>query len=130
MRPIAGDASSISAAAKDRSGTILAYLNAGPGSGNEQLSTWASFRIDHLRAEGDGSVHEAGQAVGLAFRGGHGSCVLDDYVTRVKSHHYREIACLVQGRTTLSSIVATALVSAWPTYGTQLERAVGAWQVR
>jgi hypothetical protein len=55
---------------------------------------------------------------------------MDDYITRRKGHHYREVACLVQGRTTASVIVAAVLVSEWPTYGPQLIRAIESWQVR
>jgi hypothetical protein len=55
--------------------------------------------------------------------------VSDTYVTAVADHHYREIACFVQGRTTASVIVATVLARAWPTYGRQLERVIDAWQV-
>ena len=130
MRSVAGDPYSVSAALKDRNGTVLVYLNAGPKTGNEQMSNWPSFRIDHLREEPNRSVHMDAHASGLNFRGGKGSCVLDDYVTRVKAHHYREIACLVQGRTAESVIVAAALVSAWPEYAPQLEHAVQSWQVR
>ncbi len=130
LRPIPGDAYSVSAALKNRKGIYLVYLNAGPKTGSEEMSTWPSFRVEHLQGEGNTSVHEDGHASGIAFRGGKGSCVVDDYVTRVKGHHYREIACFAQGRTTASVIVAAALTSAWPTYGPQLERAVEAWQVR
>jgi hypothetical protein len=130
MRRIPGDSYSVSAALKDRSGTYLVYLNAGPKTGNEQMSNWPSFRVDHLREEPNRTVHMDAHASGLTFRGGKGSCVMDDYLTRVKAHHYREIACLVRGRTAESVIVAAALVSAWPKYAPSLERAVQSWQVR
>jgi hypothetical protein len=45
-------------------------------------------------------------------------------------HHYREVACFVQGQTTASVIVAAALVSEWPRYAPQLIRAIESWQVR
>ena len=93
------------------------------------MSNWPSFRIAHLTGEGDVSVHEDAHASGLTFRGGRGSCVIDDYITHVKAHHYREIACFVQGRATASVIVAAALASAWPKYAPELKRAVEAWQV-
>lgn len=130
MRPISGDSYSVSAALKDRNGTELMYLNAGPKTGNEQMSNWPSFRIDHLREELNRSVREDARGSDLAFRGGQGSCVIDDYITRVKAHHYREIACFVQGRTTESVIVAAVLARVWPKYAPQLERAVETWQVR
>ena len=130
MQPITGDPYAVAAARKDAAGRFLTYLDAGPSNGGEQVRGWPSFRIAHLRDEGDTSVNETGAASGLAFRGGNGSCVIDDYVTRVKNNHYREIACIAQGRTTTSVIVAAALASRWAQYAPQLERAIAAWQVR
>ena len=53
----------------------------------------------------------------------------DDYLTGVKVHHYREIACFVQGRTTASVVVAAALESNWTRAAPLLERAVEAYRV-
>jgi hypothetical protein len=131
MRRIPSDAWSVSAALRDRAGKVtLVYLNAGPKTGGERMRDWPSFRLDHLREEQARAVHEEARASGIAFRGGKGSCVVDDYMTRRESHHYREIACFVQGRTTASVIVAAALVSQWPRYRSQLVRAIESWQVR
>ncbi len=129
LKLIPGDPTSVSAAARNQSSVIVAYLNDGPRQGNEQARTWPSFRLAHLRDESDSSVHEDGQAFGVAFRGGTGSCVLDDYVTHVGSHHYREIACFAVGKTSSDVIVATALDSDWTTYASELVRAVEAWQL-
>ena len=130
MQPEKGDASSVSAVLRDRNGTVLLYLNGGPSTGSPNMASWPAFRLDHLREEHNRSVHEDAHAALLAFRGGKGSCVIDDYVTSRAPHHYREIACLVQGRSTASVLIAAALVQAWPTYASQLERAIEAWQVR
>ena len=130
MHRTTGDPYAVAAAQKDAAGTFLTYLEAGPSNGGEQVRGWPSFRIAHLREEGDTSVNETAAASGLAFRGGNGSCVIDDYVTRVRSHHYREIACIAQGKTTTSVIVASALASRWAQYAPELERAVAAWEVR
>jgi hypothetical protein len=130
MRPTAGDATSVSVALEDAQGTFLEYLNAGPPSGGERIGSWTTFRLAHLRAEGDTSVSRDAQSFRLALRGGTGSCVIDDYVTHVKSNHYREIACFGQGRTSASVVVAAALASDWTRFGPQLERAVAAWQLR
>ena len=73
---------------------------------------------------------EDAHAFGLRFRGGQGACVIDDYVTHVKSHHYREIACFAQGRSSAGVIIAAALAGDWTRFGPVLERAVDAWQVR
>ena len=92
--------------------------------------------IGPVAGEGDGPAARVIERVparlgpGLAFRGGNGSCVIDDYVTRVRSHHYREIACIAQGKTTTSVIVASALASRWTQYAPELEHAVAAWEVR
>ena len=131
IRQIPGDTYSVSTALRDRSGQVtLVYLNAGPKTGAEKMGNWPSFRIAHLREDRDRAVHEEARASGIAFRGGTGSCVMDDYITRRQGHHYREVACFVQGRTTASVIVAAALVSKWPRYAPQLIRAIESWQVR
>lgn len=131
MRRIKSDPWSVSTALRDRSGDVtLVYLNAGPKNGGEKMAGWPQFRLDHLREEHARAVHEEAHASGVPFRGGRGSCVMDDYITRRKGHHYRELACFVQGRTAASVIVAAALVGEWPKYGPQLIRAVESWQVR
>jgi len=105
------------------------YLNAGPKTGPERMSNWPSFRIAHIRADQNRWVHEDGRVFGVPFLGGHGSCVLDDYLTIVRANHYREIACFVQGRTTSSVIVAATLAKDWRHYQAQLVRAVEAFEV-
>jgi hypothetical protein len=130
LQPISGDPTSVSAAVQNHAGTVLAYLNGGPPSGSEQMSNWASFRIAHLRDELDTSVHEDAVGSRLSFRDATGSCVVDDYVTHVKAHHYVEIACFVRGSHTSGVIVAAALASSWNAYASQIERAVESWQVR
>jgi hypothetical protein len=72
----------------------------------------------------------AGLAIGLYFRGGTGSCLIDDYVTRIGAHHYQEIACLVQGRTSASVIVAAAPAAMWAQARPLLLRAVAAYLIR
>jgi hypothetical protein len=113
---------------RDRHGTVLVYLDATPKQGTERLSDWPSYRIGIIRRESD-DVHEDGHAFGLPFRGGTGSCVLDNYRTRVENHRYREIACLVQGRRHASVLIAAALESAWARAAKTLERAVDAYRV-
>jgi hypothetical protein len=114
---------------KDSSGRILVYLNATPKQNNERLTTWPAFRLRHNRDESD-SVRKDAHAFGLPFIGGKGSCVIDDYYSRVKVHHYREIACFVQGESTASVVVAAALQSDWTRAAAMLERAVSAYRVR
>jgi hypothetical protein len=66
----------------------------------------------------------------VTFRGSTGSCVINQYVTRTGARHYQEIACLVQGRTSASVIVAAAPAAAWTRASPLLLRAVAAYQVR
>jgi hypothetical protein len=51
-------------------------------------------------------------------------------VTRIKSHHFDEIACLVVGRTHTSVVVAAALQANWAAARPELEQAISAYRVR
>jgi len=126
---IHSDSTSVSVARRDKSGTIVVYLNATPQQGTETLTNWTDFRISHNRYESD-AVHKDAAGVGLQFLGAKGSCVIDDYLSRVHVHHYREIACIVQGRTKVTVIVAAALQSAWTRAAPLLERAISAYRAR
>ncbi|MCU1495002.1 MAG: hypothetical protein JWO62_2766 [Acidimicrobiaceae bacterium] len=130
LRPIKGDKTAVSAALIGHHGDFLAYLNATPQEGNEHLAGWAGSRIEHLREDDASSAHEDAAAEGLAFRGGHGSCVIDDYVTKVGHHPFREIACLVEGARGGSVIVAAAPPSTWSHVGATLQRAVSSYLLR
>jgi hypothetical protein len=129
MHPIHADVGSVSVA-QGPSGHYLAYLNATPQQGNEELRTWPTFRLEGLREENNEPAQEVARAFGLAFRGGTGSCVIDDYFTRHKLRRFREIACFVRGRSTGSVVVAAAPRADWAQVGPRLERAVAAYQVR
>jgi hypothetical protein len=125
---IHGDNHSVSIGKRDRSGRVLVYLNATPKQGAETLADWVEFRLTHNRVESN-AVHEDAHASRLTFRTGEGSCVIDDYRSRVVVNHYREIACFVKGRATASVIVAAALQSQWARAENDLERAVEAYLV-
>ena len=129
MHPIGADAGSVSAA-QGSSGHYVAYLNATPRQGNEQLSTWPTFRLERLREENDEPAQLVARAFDLPFRGGKGSCVIDDYFTHHKLRHFREIACLVRGRSTGSVVVAAAPRADWGRVGPQLERAIAVYRAR
>ena len=109
-------------------GSVLVYLDVTPKQGSERLSDWPSYRLEVVRGESN-DVHEDGHAYGLHFTGGTGSCVLDDYRTRVQNHHYREIACFVEGHGHASVLIAAALASEWAQATKTLERAVDAYRV-
>jgi hypothetical protein len=114
LRPIGGDTDAVSAAQVGPPGVYQLYLNATPRQGAERLRGWAAFRLRLLTADD----------------GGTGSCVIDTYVTRIGAHHYQEIACLVQGRTSASVIVAATPAATWAQASPPLLRAVAAYQVR
>ena len=120
----------MSAAQVGRGGTYQLYLNATPRQGAENLAHWAAFRLRLLRSDNAASAQRLAAARGIRFRGGTGSCVIDTYVTRIGGHQFTEIACLVQGRSSASVIVAAAPAGRWARARPVLLRAVAAYQVR
>jgi hypothetical protein len=130
LRPLAGDKDAVSAARLSPGGAFQLYLNATPRQGAERLQDWATFRLRLLRSDDAASAHEVAAAEGVKFRGGTGSCVIDGYVTRIGAHQYQEIACLVQGRTSASVIVAAAPSATWAQARPLLFQAVAAYLVR
>jgi hypothetical protein len=130
MRPLAGDADAVSAARRGPGGAFQLYLNATPRQGSERLRGWAAFRLRLLRSDDAASAREDAAAERVQFRGGTGSCVIDDYLTRVGARHYQEIACLVRGWTSASVIVAAAPAARWARARPLLLQAVAAYLVR
>jgi hypothetical protein len=130
LRQIRGDTDAVSAAQVSPEGMFQLYLNATPRQGDEQPRGWAAFRLRLLTADDAASADEVAAAQGVKFNGGTGSCVIDQYVTRIGAHHYQEMACLVQGRTSASVIVAAAPAATWAQASPLLLRAVAAYQVR
>jgi hypothetical protein len=130
LHPVAGDKDAVSAARLSPDGAFQLYLNATPRQGTERLRHWAAFRLRLLRSDDAVSAHEVAAAQRVRFRGGTGSCVIDGYITRIGAHHYDEIACLVQGRTGASVIVAAAPAGMWARARPLLFRAVAAYAVR
>ena len=125
-----GDGGTVTADLTTASGSFLAYLNVTPRQGDETLANWATFRLGHLRDDDARSATLDASATGLRFRGGTGSCVIDDYLTKTGANHYREIACYVQGAQAASVLIAAAPAADWGTYAGQLEQAVSAFAVR
>jgi hypothetical protein len=130
LRPIAGDSDAVSVARLGPGGAFQLYLNATPRQGSERLQGWAAFRLRLLRSDDAASARPDAAAERVQFRGGTGSCVIDDYVTRIGGHHYEEVACLVQGRTSASVIVAAAPAARWARARPLLFRVVAAYLVR
>jgi hypothetical protein len=111
---------------RDASGFYIGYLNLTPRQGAEQLHGWASIRTAHNREEGDRQVREVAAAEGLRFRNARGSCVIDDYLSKVGGNPYREIACLVGGHRHTDVFIGAALTRDWSTLSGTLERAASA----
>ena len=56
--------------------------------------------------------------------------MVDDYITRERAHHYREIACFVRGATGSSVLVAATPAADWARYAGLLEQAVDSHAAR
>jgi hypothetical protein len=126
-RQIPGDKGTVTRSLRDGQGFYVGYLNATPRQGTEQLHGWAAFRTAHNEDEGDRQVRQIAAAEGLRFRNARGSCVIDDYLSKVGSNPYREIACLVTGDRHTDVFIAAALKRDWPTLSGTLERAASAF---
>ena len=127
---IPGDSGTVTAALLDRAGLYAGYLNVTPRQGRERLAGWAAFRTHRNAEDGDRQVHELEAAEGIGFTNARGSCVVDQYLSRVGAHRYRELACIVAGRGHTSVFVGAALVSDWRTLGSVLERAAASLRER
>ena len=121
-RPIRTDPGTASVALLGHGRSIRGYLNLTPRQGTETLANWPSFRIEHLGDEGSTDVRRIASAHGLAFRSGHGTCVIDSY--RTSRARYREIACLVAGTRTSSVIVGAAPSKTWAQHAKTIELAI------
>lgn len=133
LRPMPGDAGTVTYALNTRAGAALIYLNVTPRQGGETLRNWPSFRAEHLGEDGETAVRIDATSGTLSFRGGQGRCVIDDYTTQIHNNHYREIACYVQGATgapTGSVLIAATRAVTWAQYGTVLERVVNGYAVK
>jgi len=120
---IPGDSGTVSFALRGRDGRYLGYLNVTPRQGEERPAGWAAFRVRRNAADEDTDVRTLASAEHVRFAGARGSCVIDDYVSRVGSHAYRELACLVTGAHSSSVFVGATLVPDWPTLGPVVMRA-------
>jgi hypothetical protein len=125
-RAITGDRGTVSFSLRDRRGSYRGYLNVTPRQGAERPTGWADFRTGRNRAEGDRLVRERAAGEGLRFADATGSCVVDDYLSRVGSNPYTELACIVEGRRYTNVFVGAALSRDWPRLGPVIERAASA----
>jgi hypothetical protein len=116
-KSIPGDTGTVSFAIRDRRGRYAGYINVTPRQGAERLAGWGAFRTRRNAEDGDKQVRELSSSENVAFANARGSCVLDDYVSRVGSHRYRELACIVAGRHSTSVFVGAALIDDWSSLG-------------
>jgi hypothetical protein len=133
LRPMPGDAGTVTYGLNTRAGAALVYLNVTPRQGGETLRNWPGFRMEHLREDGETAVRIDATSGILSFRGGQGRCVVDDYTTKIHNNHYREIACYIQGTTgarTARVLIAATRAGTWAQYGTLLERVVNGYAVK
>jgi hypothetical protein len=130
MHMVESDRGTVSAAKFSASGAYLMYLNATPKQSSETLRNWPGFRIEHLKHENAATARLIAESGGVHFLGGTGTCVVDAYVTKLKSNHYTELACFVRGQTTSSVIIAAAPTASWAAASPVLMRAVAAYQVQ
>jgi hypothetical protein len=127
LRAIHGDPGTATFAYFGSGGTYLAYLNVTPLQGDEGLTGWPGFRLDHLRDDDAISAREDGAVQSVRTGQSLRSCVTDDYVTKIGHHHFHEVACFVM-TTSTGSVVVAATPSGDPAHvWTQLERAVAAY---
>jgi hypothetical protein len=118
-----GDAGTRTAALRSSTGAIAGYLNATPRQGSESAAGWSEFRIEHNRDEGEREVRLLAGASDLRFRSATGSCVLDSYLTE-SGNRYRELACIVAGRTATTVIVGAAPPRRWAAEAPTIEQAI------
>ena len=126
-RQVYADPGAVAVAAVTPAGDYVTYLNVTPRQGGESIANWARFRLEHLADDTAGPAILLAAAQGLAFRGGTGSCVLDDYTSRIGAHRYREIACLVSGDRGDSVLIAATLAADWPQQEQVLKLAVDSY---
>ena len=124
---IVSDPETRTAATRTNVGRIAGYLNATPQQGDETLANWGTFRVNHNKDEGDTNVKLVAAADNVMFRGGHGSCVIDDYRSS-SGHQYREIACIVAGTKATTVIVGAAPPQDWHSQSPAIERAISAFK--
>ena len=124
-RRVKTDRGTASVALLGAGGRIDGYLNATPKQGPETLANWRRFRPGHNLREGDRSERVLASSDDLSFRSGRGACVIDEYTTSKAT--YREIACLVSGRSATSVVVAAAPRALWKRRAATLERSVSSF---
>ena len=123
--PLQADPGTASVALLGSGERIDSYLNATPTQGTEPLADWSRFRPRHNQEKGDRSLRVMAATTAGRFRSGRGACVVDTY--RTSQADYREIACLVSGRSSRAVVVGAAPTAARGQQAPTLERAVSSF---
>ena len=119
-----GDKGTATVAPAGPAGYLTGYINVTPRQGAERPHGFARFRTSHLADEGSRNVRIVAAAEGLRLRGASGTCVIDDYDSRVGHHRYREIACIGAGAHGTAVVIAAAPLAQWTQRAPLLEHAV------
>ncbi len=127
---VAGDHGTVTRTLRNSAGQYLGYLNVTPRQGAEPLHGWAAFRTRHNADEGDTQVRTIAASSAVRFRWAHGSCVVDDYLSRVGANPYRELACLVIGDRHADVFVGATAQASWSTLGPIIQRSAAAFLQR
>ena len=130
LKPIPVVRGSLAFAARGPRGAYYAFLNVTPEQGAESIDGWAAFRLAALRTSRAQHIHEDAAASSLAFDGGTGACVIDDYATEPGNSPFHEIACFVVGPHSGSVIVVATPPAQWRSYAVPLERVISSYRVR
>ncbi len=129
LKPLGGSRGALSFAARGPHGAYFAFINVTPQTGTENVTGWSSYRVGVLRAGGAEQIRVDASADNLAFTGGSGACVIDDYVTGLGHDPFHEIACFVAGPHSGSVVVVAAPPAQWRSYAIPLERVISSYRV-
>ena len=129
LKPLPSASGSLAFAARGPRGAYFAFLNVTPEQGAENIDGWAAFRLAALRTSRAQHIHEDAAASNLAFDGGTGACVIDDYATEPGNSPFHEIACFVVGPHSGSVIVVATPPAQWRSYAAPLERVISSYRV-
>ena len=66
----------------------------------------------------------------LAFASATGSCVIDEYLSRVGAHPYGQVACIVAGHRATSVLVGAARLCEWNNLRAVLKLAAASFRER
>jgi hypothetical protein len=120
---IPGDRGTATAALLGGRGAFLGYLNLTPRQGDETLSNWVSFRVEHNAEEGDRHVTTLATTIARQLDNQRWSCVEDTYTTTT-GRRYIEFACLVTNSRSGIVVVGASPPTSWPRISPLLERAI------